>query len=440
MCALRSSDQTNAHTPDVLRVIQDKQQQSMAVSDPGRGAFLFCSVEESIHSRLRRNDDQFTDLQLWLNSASCVGALTEALEENTSIQDVCLLIHESFGGGQGQGQAVSSTSSVAQQQHDVLDLFAALGRLPHLTKLFFNTYRFPFVATLPVQAFANVFQGAHVLQEFKLWRTDLYGCCQDDIDGWGRALAHNCHNLQEFRLIKCRLTEENEEEAIRDDAGTFGTLDPILQALAKLPRLKEVELSATKLSALGTLSPPCLRELLRSPSLESFSLLHFDLSENAVLAIAGSLLQQHGTPATTRSSLGSPTTTTQQSSSIKTIHGSTSIAPNQFSKSNMKHVKLSGVGSTASMFRKPVRDAFRTVLQCNYVLETLFLFDARNLQEEIRFYLKLNRLGRNRLLHDPQRYKESRSQEWIEILVQVRHDLDCLFYFLHECPLLLSTG
>lgn len=406
-------------------------------------AFLFCSPDESsLHHRLRKNDPEFTDLQLWLNASSNVGSLTDALEDNTAIQDVCLLIHESFG------QVPALIIGEAEQRmhhyhhhHDVLDLFAVVGRLPQLQHLFLNTYRFPFVATLPVQAFASAFQGAHQLVELKLWRTNLYGCRPEDLEAWAQALASGCRNLQTFKLIQCRLIEEGEEEAILNDTGTFGTLDSILCALATLPQLVDVELSATKLSALGTLAPASLKQLLgSSTSLQSFSLMHFDLSEGVALAIAEALLPQ------------------QQQPQQQQVETSPEYEATRQSNNNIKHVKLKGVGSTATMFRKPLRDAFQMVLQNNYVLETLFLFDQRNLQDDIRFYLKLNRLGRNRLFQHRQ-YKhydtitdknkrsnhydiitnnESRSQEWIDILALVRDDFQCLFYFLHECPLLLS--
>jgi len=389
------------------------------------GAFLFCAEEYFVHKRIRDSPDDFTDLQLWLNSSSCTGALTEALTQNTSIQQVTLLIHESFG----DTSTTTGTTSDLQRQN-ISNLFRVLGRLPQLQQLFLNTYRFPFVATLPIKAFSNLFEGAHQLIAFKLWRTDLYGCCQGDVDAWAHALAGTCVCLQEFRLIKCRLTEEHEEEAIRDDSGTFGTMDSILVALSTLPALQEVELSATKLSALGTLSSESLRQLLRgSRSLQSFSLMHFDLSEAAVISIAESLHvyhQQTGAP--------SIDTATQQ-------NHRQSLPQRQ--RGSLKHVKLSGVGSTASMFRQPIRDAFRSALESNYLLETLFIFDEGNLRDEIRFYLKLNRLGRYQLLQQAPvitTQRGGRFQEWIEILVQVHDDLNCLFYFLHECPLLLSGG
>ena len=122
-------------------------------------AFLFCSPDEtSFYDSLRQNDPQVTDLQLWLNNTSNIGALRNALEENTVIQEVCFLIHESFGQQRRRMTTNSNNDEVgeeAEQQRlhhyhrhhvGVLELFDVLGRLPQLQRLFFNTYRFPFVA------------------------------------------------------------------------------------------------------------------------------------------------------------------------------------------------------------------------------------------------------------------------------------------------------
>lgn len=371
----------------------------MTVVDPGSGAFLFCSVEESTHNRLRENDEQFTDLQLWLNSASDSKGLTEALLQNISIQEVCLLIHESF----------------AQQSVEyILTLFQALGGLPRLQKLMFNTYRFPFVAALPVQAFANIFQGTQSLVEFKLWRCDLSLLEEDDGSGapaaafqrWARALSHNIV-LKEFRMVKCRLLEETQQKC---------TLDPMLQALGFLPNLQAVEVSAAEVSALGKIDKKALWALFHSSSLVELGLRNFDLSEQDIFLIAHSLLQH---------------------SSLDKDFRDDKV-PNHMpssSTSKLKHVRLSGVAGTASVLTKPLRDAFQEVLQSNFTLETLFLFDERNLQAEIQFYTKLNKLGRYRLL----RQYHVTWKEWIDILVQVKDDLSSLFYFLLSCaPLWLQ--
>jgi hypothetical protein len=460
----------------------------MDLSDPGSGAFLFCSDEASIHARLRQNDPEDSiDLQLWLNAASNIPDLTDALWHNTSVQEVLLLIHESFGRG--------------QPEHEVLLLFAVLGRLPRLSRLYFNTYRFPFVATLPVRCFANVFRSARNLVEFKLWRTDLLcvssssssasseekleqqGQQQNEqrepLEAWAMALA-STRSLQEFRLIKCRLTTTEKDHSDGDHnnniitntdhrtrrrastgthtqiqrenlssqwgnqslissiacpCSTAGTLDPVLQALAKLPHLLDVELSATTLAALGNLSQTTLRQILRAPSLQTFSLSNFDLSEEACVIMAQTLLYQErgalvdskNRRATDHASRSSRSATDDDDDDYATN------ADNKHQSSTVQSLRLANVGSTASMFTKPIREAFQQTLQYNYRLERLFLFDSRNLQQEIDFYMKLNRLGRGRLLQHPLASRK----EWVETLVHVRHDLDCLFYFLSIHPLQL---
>ncbi|CAB9512696.1 expressed unknown protein [Seminavis robusta] len=457
--------------------------------DPGSGAFLFCSADELTHERLRQNDEDFVDLQVFLSSTSNLHDFTDALWHNTSIQEALLLIHESFG----------DTS-----EHEILLFFAVLGRLPQLARLYFNTYRFPFVCRLPVRAFTNVSRSARKLIEFKLWRTDI--CLflpkkknekhdedsheqqdhqqqqekepppQQQLQDWANALAA-CRNLREFRIIKCRLTNSNEtnnpqeqeptqntttnntrrnsaasrrssttttsttDAKKKEDACCGCTLDPLLESLAQLPQLREVELSATKLAALGNLSHDSLKKLISSShTLQSLSLSNFDLSEEAVVVIGQSLLRQHDDTNTTQHQ--------HQHHRRPMAQSAVSAAPRRnrnnnnnnntrrYSTSNIRNLRLAGVGSTASMLTKPIREAFRQVLQYNYKLERLFLFDNRNLQEEIAFYLKLNKLGRQRLLR--QDCKEASKTEWMDVLVHVRDDLDCLFYFLSINPLLLQ--
>jgi hypothetical protein len=346
---------------------------------------------------------------VWLNHNTNLSELIDALLENTTVEEVCLLIHETFS---------------EQPTEDILTLFQVLGGLPNLTKLLFNTYRFPFVATLPILAFTNLFKGAQNLVEFKLWRADLALLFPNDassscaFDELAEALVRSTA-LKEFRLIKCRLTEETRKVC---------TLDPLIQGLAKLPNLREIELSATKMSALGGLSTRSISQLFRSSSLVALSLRNFDLSEEAVLEIANSLLQHN-----VLNNCDHHPTHKLKESTRKCDHlKPTSI---QSHSSQVKHLKLSGVGGAASMLAKPIREAFHNVLESNYMLETLFLFDERNLQAEIQFYLKLNRLGRSLLLER----SHASQKEWIDILVQVSDDLDCLFYFLSMNPLLCSS-
>jgi len=521
------------------------------------GAFLFCysRKEDSVEQKLRQNEEHFTDLQLWLNSDTNIWDLADALEQNTTVQQVCLLIHESFGGSDDTDDTVIVDGHPAQQQHahqhdhdenstvttvtdhteqtnqslvveehhhhsnassanyDVLALFRALGGLPQLTRLFVNTYRFPFVAKLPILAVASLFDRRPIqhaslsqqpqlplsnnLVEFKLWRTDLTVSQPDHAEQhlleWAQAMVRHCHNLREFRLIKCRLILQNNNSNNNDNTNATATaqdqrqeaspnrqprqapvqrheasstasttattapvtssLDPLMQGLSKLPFLQDVELTATELSDLGFLSPWALSRLLKdAPNLQSFSLSNFDLSEDAVLAIAHGLVvekQHQDHPPTKEPS-------TKKAIQLPSIHNE--IAPETKSSttnntrckvSHVRHVKLSKVGITASMFRKPLRESFHTVLESNYHLESLFLFDERNLQEEIAFYTKLNRLGRLKLLQQNDNAYNAplfdstttiNNQEWIDLLLQVQHDLPVLYYFVRVNPLILCAG
>lgn len=373
--------------------------------DPGSGAFLFASPEHTIRSNLVKNSKDFSTLTLCLTTSSNVPELIDALWENTTVEEVCLLIHESF---------------VEQPEREVLFLFSALGRLPQLKSIFFNTYRFNFSAILSIRSFTNVFRSNRRLVAFKLWRTELcvsFYNNDENITGpqqiadWAEALSRS-RCLKEFQLIKCRISQEL---LCSDDTDIPSPLlDPILEALGKLSSLKTVEMSAAKPSAMGSLSGKGLSKLMLSRSLESLNLCNLDLSEDAAVAIAHGLIPEAPVD---------PQSASQQQSAIPFHCPTTSL---------IRHVRLAGAGSVASVFPKPVRDSFRTVLQSNYRLETLHLFNAHNLQNEISFYTKLNRYGRSLLMLE---HHGSR-KEWVETLAEVSDDVDCLFYFLGVNPLL----
>lgn len=378
--------------------------------DPGSGAFLFASPEQTIRSNLVKNRKDFSTLTLCLTTSSNVPELIDALWENTTVEEVCLLIHESF---------------VEQPEREVLFLFSALGRLPQLKSIFFNTYRFNFSAILSIRSFTNVFRSNRRLVAFKLWRTELcvsFYNNDENITGpqqiadWADALSRS-RCLKEFQLIKCQLSQEL---LCSDDTDIPSPiLDPILEALGKLSSLKTIEISAAKPSAMGSLSEKGLSRLMLSRSLESLNLCNLDVSDDAAVAIAQGLIPEASVDPHSKHT----NTRIQQQSAISLPCPTISL---------IRHVRLAGAGSIASVFPKPVRDSFRMALQSNYRLETLYLFNTHNLQNEISFYTKLNRYGRSLLMLE---HHGSR-KEWVETLAEVSDDVGCLFYFLGVNPLL----
>jgi hypothetical protein len=86
---------------------------------------------------------------------------------------------------------------------------------------------------------------------------------------------------------------------------------------------------------------------------------------------------------------------------------------------------------------KKGKDAILDMLLHNYSLQHFrILEDDAELDAQKDFYLKLNSIGRGKLL---QRAEDSSKQQWVDMLVQQKDDLDCLFYFLSANPSLCAT-
>jgi hypothetical protein len=84
------------------------------------------------------------------------------------------------------------------------------------------------------------------------------------------------------------------------------------------------------------------------------------------------------------------------------------------------------------------KDAILDMLLHNYALKNFrSLEDDAELNAQTDFYLKLNRIGRGNLL---QRAEDGSKQQWVDMLIQQKDDLDCLFYFLSANPSLCATA
>jgi hypothetical protein len=83
------------------------------------------------------------------------------------------------------------------------------------------------------------------------------------------------------------------------------------------------------------------------------------------------------------------------------------------------------------------KDDILDMLLHNYTLKHFrILEDDAELDAQKDFYLKLNRIGRGKLL---QRAEDGSKQQWVDMLIQQKDDLDCLFYFLSANPSLCAT-
>jgi hypothetical protein len=78
-------------------------------------------------------------------------------------------------------------------------------------------------------------------------------------------------------------------------------------------------------------------------------------------------------------------------------------------------------------------DALTEMLVKNYELERLVVdSNEKSIKSKIEYYMRLNAVGRGQLINSGQ----ANRVEWVNMLVSVRDDLDCLFYFVSMNPTL----
>lgn len=80
--------------------------------------------------------------------------------------------------------------------------------------------------------------------------------------------------------------------------------------------------------------------------------------------------------------------------------------------------------------------ALMGMLESNYQLERLVVSSAdQTIKEKTEYYMRLNEVGRGKLLR---RDGTATREQWVEMLISVVNDLDCLFYFLTSNPTLCN--
>jgi hypothetical protein len=95
-----------------------------------------------------------------------------------------------------------------------------------------------------------------------------------------------------------------------------------------------------------------------------------------------------------------------------------------------KSVKKIEVGVSKDVGDKGL-EALTAMLEKNYDLERLVVSSAAtSIKEKVSYFMRLNEVGRGKLLSDGKATRE----QWVEMLISCRNDLDCLFYFTTMNP------
>lgn len=374
--------------------------------------------------------------ELSLDASSDIAGLTVAIRSlSSSVEEVRVDIYNSF--------------TSRWEEEGVRNLFQVLGDVPHLQKIEFYGLRiFPYV--MPITMAERTLSRATTLQEFSLVGVNLTASSDpSEFQHFSTTLRQH-PSLKVFGLDNCRLRDER----------TGPTLDEaIVAALVEIPSLEKVIIRAMETSMWGTLSCSSVASLCSSTTLKNLELFvfsncgssflnemartlieHKDVSQLEEVSISGCLggvkgAQMISKMIRTNTKLKSLELhlreRSEEEDEAAIIDLSTALGKNKSLEKFQLHGATNKGGSVET------RKAYLHMLQSNYSLvHGVQVFHPGFLRPHNELYLKLNQVGRGRLLGDVNNEKK----EWVNTLVQVTDDIDCLYYLLHTNPLLCEVS
>jgi hypothetical protein len=371
--------------------------------------------------------------ELSLDAASDIGGFTVAIQSLSSmVREVRVDLYNSFTARWGED--------------GVAELFDSLGRIPELRQLEFYGLRiFPY--QVPIAMIRRTLARATKLHEICLVGIQVSGEPRD-FETFADTLKDH-PSLKSFCLDNCRL--ENEARGPSLDDG-------IIPVLVQLPTLEKVVIRAMERSVWGTVNCKSVELLCASPTLKKLELFAFSPCCSNFMKVMAQSLQKHSNKSqlvqlSVAGSLGGlegVKAISQMLHTNKTLRAvelhmrgrsdEDEVGIIELSKSlthNKTLTKFQLHGTTDRHGSWDARNAFLEMLQSNYTLsDSVQVFHPGFLRPQNDFYLKLNRLGRGRLLGSANIHKE----EWINTLFKARDDLSCLYYLLSMNPSLCSNS
>jgi hypothetical protein len=315
-------------------------------------------------------------------------------------------------------------------------------------------------ATIPVSTFARMLRNAHRLRKVYFFRVLLAGS-QDDFVEWSESIKSH-PALSDFRFGGIQAVTETI------------SMDCVIEALADAEHLQVVSLQLYNSHAVAPFSGRALARLLSSSSITDLYLTRLGLSQDHFVTIAHALtinktlrvLDLFGNNLANDQVLLFAQAL-QNNEGLETfilpcpsdedLRVDCSIAISevlQVNKTlitlNLPRCTLSDIGlhhlaegltvnTTLKKIEvgvsKNVGDkgtaALTGMLEKNYELERLVVSSAeKSIKDKVEYYMRLNAVGRGSLLNSG----HANRGEWVEMLISVRDDLDCLFYFTTMNP------
>ncbi|CAB9506719.1 expressed unknown protein [Seminavis robusta] len=351
----------------------------------------------------------FPVFELSLDASSDIAGLAIAVSSlSDAVEEVRVDIYNSF--------------TIRWNEEGVPELFEALGRVPQLRKVEFYGLRiFPY--RMPIVMAERTLATATRLEEFSLVGINL---CEEEADPNGNVFSRFSETLRHhptlktFALDNCRLRDEE----------TGPTLDEaIVEPLVQIPSLEKVSLELFVFSKCGS---AFLFEMAKALIQAN------NQSQLEDLSISGCLGGMKG--AKTISEM------IRVNTSLKSLELHLRSRTEDDDEEGIRELsKALGRNKTLAKFQLhgatnrtgslETRNIFLQMLESNYALKSgVQVFHPGFLRPENELYLRLNQVGRGRLL-----LNGLAKREWVDTLIKVRQDLDCLFYFLSTNPSLCNT-
>jgi hypothetical protein len=258
------------------------------------------------------------------------------------------------------------------------------------------------------------------------------------------ASLHNHPSLEEIKISNCRITQDNNNN-------NPYALDALVRAVATIQSLRRIIIQSSTQDSLGKLSHESLGILCQASNLHAIGLLGFTLEEQHLVAVSNGLCRPLSFSSLKELYLGTIQLGTQGDVALARILHSPQqqanagpleyldlqfrdcespmeIAQALVHNTTLRHFFVHGNLTSTS------QQAFACAIQHNYYLKSLELMNGSVHLAAIRFYLRMNSLGRAQLLLEGT--NNNNHNKWVDKLVSQRDNVSALFYLLSMNPLL----
>lgn len=317
-------------------------------------------------------------------------------------------------------------------------------------------------STVPVAVFRETILHAQNLRKVYFFRVSLAGS-QEEFDQFAEAIKGH-PNLRDVRMGGFEAVTNN---------GTI-SLNALVEGMAVMPALEILSLKLSNFRALAPFSAQSLSKVFQSKTIRDLYLSHLGLRHDHLAVVAAGV--QHSTtirlldlfgndvynsnviqiskalenntaletlvlPCPTENlsteSCAAISKAIQQNKHLQTLH----FPRSNFGDDGLLHISQ---GLTVNTTLKTIEvgvskevssqgtEALLSMLDKNYKLEKFVVSSAeKDVKDKVEYYTRLNEVGRGSLLQ--QTGKATRAQ-WVDMLISVNDDLDCLYYFMLMNP------